>query len=699
MAWLRVSTLLLVCLLVGAALGVRAGPARAAGPPGIHHPLKLGPAAPRPYSPSALPSAQFSSPSQGYIPCDLANAYGLRNLPEQGQGVTIGIPDAYDQPNLEADLHQFDATFGIPDPPSLNVIRQRPFNGSDQGWQLETSMDVEYAHALAPKANIVVVLTPDAGSLWDSLPVLVQNGADLVSMSWGAPEFEGEGSLTPPQGPLYAAAAGDAGQGTSWPAALPQVASVGGTAVSSAATGHDTSGHTSCTNGGQPVTSATQTAWSGSGGGVSTQVGQPGYQQGVVSAYSQTRRVQNDTALDADPSTGVTVYDSAGYNQGVCNGAPGNYNGCTGFLPFAVGGTSLATPLLAASVAVLDEYRVAHGAAKVSSPADLYTLHGANANDFSDVAAGSNGSCGLVCNARSGYDSVTGFGSPSVVTMETGVTTCAQGGNQLAPLGGIDNVGGAATSSVAAASWDHASRKDVFVRGLDGAVWHAFTSGGAYSGWESIGGLLADGTGPAVASWSAGRLDIFVQGLDHQLWHKYWSSGWSGWEPLGGYLTASPTVASWGTGRLDIFVRGYGNGMWHRIWANAWYGYEPLGGALTSAPSASSWSANHLEIFAHGGSGIQEVVWTGSAWVGWDQFSATPQGDPAAGSCAPSRVAAVDLDQTGALRDLAYAGTWSSWNALGLSAAGPGLTASSGNLDLYTTNSAGVVQHVQLGAR
>ncbi|MBO0690085.1 MAG: S53 family peptidase, partial [Candidatus Dormibacteraeota bacterium] len=471
-------------LLVGAALGVRAGPARAAGPPGIHHPLKLGPAAPRPYSPSALPSVQFSSPSQGYIPCDLANAYGLRNLPEQGQGVTIGIPDAYDQPNLEADLHQFDATFGIPDPPSLNVIRQRPFNGSDQGWQLETSMDVEYAHALAPKANIVVVLAPDAGSLWDSLPALVQNGADLVSMSWGAPEFEGEGSLTPPQGPLYAAASGDAGQGTSWPAALPQVASVGGTAVSSAATGHDTSGHTSCTNGGQPVTSATQTAWSGSGGGVSTQLGQPTYQQGVVSAYSQTRRVQNDTALDADPSTGVTVYDSAGFNQGVCNGAPGNYNGCTGFLPFAVGGTSLATPLLAGSLAVLDEYRVAHGAAKVSSPADLYTLHGANANDFSDVAAGNNGSCGLVCNAAAGYDSVTGLGSPLVAAMEgTAAATCAQGGTQLTPVGGIDSLGGFTPTSVAAASWDRASRQDVFVRGGDGSLWHAYTNGGPYIGW------------------------------------------------------------------------------------------------------------------------------------------------------------------------------------------------------------------------
>src|SRR5919198_5246506 len=154
MAWLRLTTLLLACLLVGSVVGLRANPVRAADPPPLHHPLKLGPAAPRPYSPTALPATQFSSPSQGYIPCDLANAYGLRSLPEQGQGITIGIPDAYDQPNLEADLHQFDATFGLPDP-ALDLIRQGPFNSTDpgtlQGWQLETSLDVEYAHALAPK--------------------------------------------------------------------------------------------------------------------------------------------------------------------------------------------------------------------------------------------------------------------------------------------------------------------------------------------------------------------------------------------------------------------------------------------------------------------------------------------------------------------------------------------------------------------
>ena len=702
MVWLRVSTLLLACLLVGSVVGLRAGPVRAAEPPPVHHPLKLGPAAPRPYSPTALPAQQFSSPSQGYIPCDLANAYGLRNLPEQGQGITIGIPDAYDQPNLEADLHQFDVTFGLPDP-TLSVTRQGPFSSTSQanlqGWQLETSLDVEYAHALAPKAKIVVVLTADEGRLWDSLPVLVQNGADLVSMSWGAGEFSGEDSFTPPPGPFYAAASGDAGHGTSWPAVLPQVASVGGTAVSSAATGHDTSGHTSCTSNGQPVTSATQTAWAGSGGGVSTQLSQPSYQRGAVSAYSQTQRVQNDTALDADPSTGVTVYDTAGFNQGVCDGGAGHYNGCTGFLPFAVGGTSLATPLLAGSLAVLDEYRVAHGQSKVASPADLYALHGGNANDFTDVTGGNNGSCGFVCNAAAGYDSVTGFGSPSLVTMQSGVTTCAQGGNQLAPIGGADDVGGVATSSVAAASWDHASRKDLFVRGTDGALYHAFTNGGAYSGWEYLGGAIAAGTAPAVAAWSPGRLDMFVEGIDHQLWHKFWSGGWSGWEPLGGYLTASPTVASWGPGRLDIFVRGSGNGMWHKFWAGAWYGYDSLGGALASAPAASSWGTNHLEIFAHGGSGIQELVWTGSAWSGWDQFAATPQGDPAAGSCAPGRVATVDLDQTGALRYLAYAGAWSNWNALGLDASGPGLTAASGNLDLYSTTAGGAVQHVQLGAR
>jgi hypothetical protein len=72
---------------------------------------------------------------------------------------------------------------------------------------------------------------------------------------------------------------------------------------------------------------------------------------------------------------------------------------------------------------------------------------------------------------------------------------------------------------------------------------------------------------PGVSSWASGRLDTFVRGTNNAMWHKWYSSGWSGWENLGGVLTSAPDAVSWGANRIDSFVRGTDNALWHKWWA------------------------------------------------------------------------------------------------------------------------------------
>jgi GH25 family lysozyme M1 (1,4-beta-N-acetylmuramidase) len=172
-------------------------------------------------------------------------------------------------------------------------------------------------------------------------------------------------------------------------------------------------------------------------------------------------------------------------------------------------------------------------------------------------------------------------------------------------------------------SWG-ANRLDVFVRGVDNALWHRAGDGNGWwqSGWEPLGGQIVGN--PAVVSWGTGRLDVFVRGADNGLWHRAWTgTEWwpGGWEPLGGVLTSDPAVASWSPGRLDIFARGAGNGLWHKAWTGAqWWpdGWESLGGQLSSAPNVASWGPGRLDIVARGAdNALWHTAWGGAQWDGW----------------------------------------------------------------------------------
>jgi subtilase family serine protease len=320
------------------------------------------------------------------------HAYGFDALANQGDGMVVAIVDAYDDPKIEADLGVFSNAFALPACTSSNgcftKVCARHWPKTDAGWSLEMSLDVEWVHAIAPKAKIVLVEAASASftDLMAAVDVAVKRGASVVSMSFGGNEFSGEtaydGHFNVP-GVTFVASSGDSGTGTEYPAASPYVVAVGGTTLSVDAAGNYVG----------------EAAWSGSGGGVSTAEGEPAGQAGWPIPVAGKRGVP-DVGYDANPSSGFAVYDSV------------TYQGQAGW--FQVGGTSAGAPQWSALVAIANSLRAAAGKSRLSGTYDtLYAIgKSAYGSDYHDVTIGSNGSCGSICNAAGGYDYVTGLGSP-----------------------------------------------------------------------------------------------------------------------------------------------------------------------------------------------------------------------------------------------------------------------------------------------
>ena len=242
---------------------------------------------------------------QGYTPSQIAQAYNFNDISfsnssvkADGAGQTIAIVDAFNDPNITSDLGVFDSQFGLPAPPSFKVVNQNGGStlpssaGSDAaGWAGEIALDVEWAHAMAPGANILLVeansdnVNQNTGAPDDLLAgvkyATTVPDVSVVSMSWGGSEFysyNGSGEftdetaydsdfLTPAghQGITFIAAAGDSGSqaGVQWPAVSPNVLSVGGTSL-----------YTSDASG----TYSSESSWSGTSGGTSQLENEPNYQ-------------------------------------------------------------------------------------------------------------------------------------------------------------------------------------------------------------------------------------------------------------------------------------------------------------------------------------------------------------------------------------------------------------------------------------
>jgi Bacterial pre-peptidase C-terminal domain len=346
--------------------------------------------------------------ANAFSPAGIAQAYGLNLLPsaDNGAGQTIAVVAAYDNPKLlsssdanflNSDLHKFDVQYGLSEPAGFfTKVNQNGVQGSypatdpegpgTNNWEGEEALGVEWAHALAPGAHIILVEANDATtSLFTAANWAgTQSGAQVVAMGWGESEFPNEkvydsSYFVQPgnYGVTYLAATGDGGAPGTYPAYSPSVVAVGGTTLT-------------VDSGGNYVS---ETGWSNSGGGTSLYEQQPAFQNGVN--QSSTLRSTPDVAFDADSSTPVSVYDS--YNGAV---SAGNW--------WQFSGTSVACPCWAALISITDQLRATQGLTSLSGPGQLmpmlYTLP---ASDFHDVSTGNNGNA-----AGAGYDQVTGLGTP-----------------------------------------------------------------------------------------------------------------------------------------------------------------------------------------------------------------------------------------------------------------------------------------------
>jgi hypothetical protein len=286
-----------------------------------------------------------------------------------GSGETIAVIEMYHDPNIQSDLNTFDAKFNLP-ASALTQINQAG-GQTDSGWASEEALDVEWAHATAPKASLLVVEAAPAFSQTQELQNLLNavNTARstprvvAISMSWGFSEMPNESSydafFTTPAGHTgitFIASSGDSG-GVEYPSASPNVLSVGGTSLSLGGSG----------------TYGSETAWIDGGGGYSQFELEPGYQRSVQTSGA---RSTPDVAFDADPSTGVAVY-ATDPRTGI-----GSWQD--------VGGTSVGAPSWAGIVAIVDQGRAVAGQGSLDGPTQtLPTLYASPTSLFHAVAAAS----------------------------------------------------------------------------------------------------------------------------------------------------------------------------------------------------------------------------------------------------------------------------------------------------------------------
>jgi len=317
------------------------------------------------------PLSGVNQPSaiSGYGPSDLQTAYALTSLSaNNAKGVTVAIVDAYDDPNAESDLQTYRAQYGLPVCSSANGCfhKQAYTKRTNTGWGEEESLDVDMVSAICPNCHILLVEAASASTAnLSSAEQYATSHANYVSNSWsgneGSTSYDSYYNVS---GKVITAATGDSGYNSTaqWPAILPSVVTVGGTSLTS-------------------ISPRAESAWSGAGSGCSKVYAKPSWQNMNTGC---SMRAQADISANADPNTGVAVYDT--FRE-------------PGWMVF--GGTSEATPITAAVYAL---------SGNTESNAMLY----ANASKLFDVTSGSNGSCGApLCTAGSGWDGPTGLGAPN----------------------------------------------------------------------------------------------------------------------------------------------------------------------------------------------------------------------------------------------------------------------------------------------
>jgi hypothetical protein len=354
-----------------------------------------------------------TSGAGGYTPADLQDAYGLTSAASKaGDGETVAVVDAYNDPHASSDLATYRSKFGLPACTTgtgcLAILNEYggsslPKSDPSGGWELEESLDLDMVSAICPNCHILLV-EANSAAIYDlanaERTASRAPAVNAVTNSWGSgAEFIGENAYDPDfyaPGIAITAAGGDDGYGTQYPAASPYVTSVGGTTLVG-------------TDGG----TWTQSAWSLVGSGCSMLEPKPSWQtRDDRSPGGCLNRTQNDVSADADPATGVAVYDTVKYGHG--SGVPDWTT---------AGGTSVSTPIIAATYALADIMAGGPGQALIAGTFPAAYPYQATSG-LTDVVGGSNGNCEAyrqyLCHAVTGFDGPTGLGLPSGTAAFTG---------------------------------------------------------------------------------------------------------------------------------------------------------------------------------------------------------------------------------------------------------------------------------------
>ncbi len=538
------------------------------------HSVPVGPAA---FGTSFAPLAG-QAVSGPYSPAQIRHAYGVDQLSQDGSGQTIAIVDAYDDPTIAADLATFDSQFGLP---AANLIKATPGGGTpayDSGWSTEIALDVEWAHAIAPKATILLVEANSANDsdLFAAVDYAVAHGASQVSMSWGGGEFPGVSGLDSHfahPGVSFLASAGDSGTAVDYPAVSPYVTGVGGTTISLDAAGNKLS----------------ETTWSGSGGGVSVDVARPSYQAGFQPGSG---RGVPDVAYDADLGSGVYVRSGGSW--------------------YGVGGTSAGAPQWAGLFALANQGRASAGLAPLGTGTTygtneiLYGLAGGSSytnakGAYTDITTGSNGLPATV-----GYDNATGLGSPVANVLVPDLITYGTTTTSSAPI--QINAGAAGFSTTGAwqqwAGFGHAGGLDEEAMPGDGSSKADFTFTGLANTQYSVQvtwPIYSNRATNAPYTIRDGSTSLGTYQVNQQA-SPVGSTDSTGttWQQLGIVTDAS--------GTLTVELSNLANG---RVEADAVRLVPVPGAAVTPPPPASQ-----PMIINAGGSGFS----TTGAWQQWAGF-------------------------------------------------------------------------------
>ncbi|MBN3781027.1 peptidase S53 [Burkholderia sp. Ac-20345] len=418
-------------------------------------------------------SAAFVSPSttnpksvRTYTPAQIRAAYSLPALPtswnslsaseaaQMGAGQTIYVIDARDDPNIAAELATFSQKFGLPPcttttiPASANlpitaagpscqfsVVYSTSRGGMTSsapayhaGWASEIALDVQWAHATAPLARIVLIEAPNAfvSSLAAATTLANAMGPGVVSMSFGAPEGSWTASVDSAFSNAkmtYVAAAGDRGTEVIWPSVSPHVLAVGGTSLTY--------------NG----MTRSETVWSHTGGGISRYTWAPAYQKlGAPNIGTLSMRSVADVSFNANPSTG----------QYVAIMTPGR----SAAKWYSFGGTSLATPQWAGIAAIANAARAQNalgplGLLQTSLYGRIATSSTLFASAFDDITVGNDGAC-PTCSAHAGYDQPSGLGTPNVTSLLSAISTTSEQAPVVSPVSVKGIAGSTLSFSIAA---------------------------------------------------------------------------------------------------------------------------------------------------------------------------------------------------------------------------------------------------------